>query len=222
MSNEIQARGPGVGRTCYFTIHSSSGQIWSTSGSTGAFESFVSGNWPDYAISMTEQGVSNFYAGNFPTAVPAGVYSIDMRQQLGGAAAQTDGGVAAGDYQWGGAAVVPLSNLTTSGQLASFMPVRLSKGIAVSGFYIYLKSAADHVTPLVSGIVSGQVSKNGGVGYSALQSGGMINEVGLGAYSVNFTSGDVNADTIMLIFTATGVSGGNSDPLALSILTQKA
>lgn len=219
--NEIQFRGPGPNRQCYSTIHNTSGLIWNTSGGTGAFEAFASGNWTDYAISVTEQGVSNFYMGNVPSAVPAGVLSLDARQQLGGSAAQTDPGVAAGDIQWNGSLVVPLSNLTTSGQLAGFMPVKLAKGIALSGFQIYLKSSADHVTPLVSGTVSGQVSKNAG-NFGPLQSGGMINEVGLGFYSVNFTSGDLNADTLGLLFTATGLSGiGTSDPLPLSIVTQK-
>lgn len=221
MANEVQFRGPGTGRTCYYTIHNTSGLVWNTSGSTGAYEAFASGNWASYSTSVTEQGVSNFYMGNIPTAVPAGVLSIDARQQLGGSPAQTDPGVAAGDIQWNGSLVVPLSNLTTSGQLAGFMPVKLARGIAVSGFSIYLKSSADHITPFVSGTVSGQISKNGGT-FGALQSGGMVNEVGLGFYAVNFTSGDLNAETIALLFTATGMSGvGTSDPLPLSILTQK-
>lgn len=221
MSNEVQFRGPGVGRQTYFTIHSRTGTVWSTSGGTGAYETFVSGNWASYAISAVEQGVSNFYAGSIPAAVPAGVLSIDAREQVTGAALQTDPGVAGGDLQWNGTATLPLSDLATSGQLAGFMPIRLTKGHAYSGFPIYLKSSADHVTPLVSGICSGQVSKNGVAGYTALQSGVFV-ELGLGAYAVNLTSGDTNADSLMFIFTATGVSGGTSDPLPIGILTQKA
>lgn len=220
MANEVQFRGPGAGAQCYFTIHNqTSGMIWNTSGGTGAYEGFNSGNWSVYAISASEQGLSNFFVGNIPAAVPAGVLSIDVRQSVTGGELQTDPGVAAGDIQWNGSTVVPLSNLATSGQLASFMPVQLARGQAVSGFPLYFKSSLDHVTPLVSGVCSGSVSKNGGL-FGPLQSG-IFNEIGLGAYTVGLTSGDVNAESLMFLFTATNVSGPVSDPLPIAILTMK-
>ena len=219
MSNEIQTRGPRAAATLYFTVHNRTGSVWSTSGGTGTFESFTSGNWTDYAISMVEQGVSNFYAGTFPSAITPGIYSIDARQQLGGSAAQTDPGVAAGDYQWNGTVTLPLSDLATSGQVGQGFPMRLARGVAVSGFPLYLKSAADHITPFTSGVVSGQISRDGG-SFGALQSG-TFTEVGLGFYRINLTSGDLLATTVSLLFTANGISGGTSDPLPIGIVLQR-
>ncbi len=219
MANEVQARGPGTGRTMYYTMHNRTGSIWSTSGGTGGFVSFVSGDWTDYAISMTEQGVSNFYLGSIPAATPAGILSIDARQQLTGGALQTDPGVAAGDLQWNGTVTLPLSDLATSGQVGQFAPIRIAKGVAISGFNFFLRSSADHVTPFVSGQVSGQVSKNGGA-FGPLQSG-VFSEIGLGFYSVNLTSGDLYADTLAFVFSAINLSGGIADSLPLSIIPQR-
>src|SRR3990167_3472290 len=115
MANEVQYRGP-RGLTSYFVIaNQTSGFFWSTSGGTGGLAAFLSGAWPEYAISTTEQGTCGIYLGNFPSAAPAGVYSIYARQQLAGTAAQTDSSMAEGDLQWNGSVVVPLSILSTSG-----------------------------------------------------------------------------------------------------------
>ena len=112
--------------------------------------------------------------------------------------------------------MIPLSSLTSSGSLAA---IRITRGKMVQNFPLYMKSATDHVTPMTSGVVSGQISKDGGA-FGPLQSGAFT-ERGLGFYSLQaLTSGDLAANTIALLFTATGVSGGVSDPLAMSILTQ--
>ena len=175
--------------------------------------------YTDFAISATEQGSSNFYAASFPAAVPAGVYNLDAHQQTGGSAAQTDPRVAAGEEQWNGTALFPLSDLATSGQIGQIGPIRLARGTMVQNFPIYLKSAADHITPFTSGVVSGQISRDGGA-FGVLQSG-TITEVGLGSYKINLTSGDLNANTVMLVFTANGISGGTSDPLPIAAVLQR-
>ncbi len=213
--------GPGSSRTIYTVIRSRTATVWSTtaSGGTGAFETFTSGNWADYGISCVEQGVNNFYVGNFPSAIPAGVYELSAHQQMGGSAAQTDPRVAMGQEQWTGTALFPLSDLATSGQLGQLGPIRLAQGVAVSGFPIYLKSAADHVTPFTSGTISGQISKDGG-SFGAFQSG-TISETGLGFYRLNLTSGDLNAVTVAMLFTGAGISGGACDPLPLAAVLQK-
>lgn len=221
MANEISLRYQ-TGRTLYFTVHNeTSGFIWNLSGGTGgAFEAFVSGNWANYAISLAEQGVSAYYTGNFPSTIQPGVYAIDARQQAGATAAQTDTGVAAGDFNWNGSAVAPLSDAATSGQLGQFVPMRLARDQMIQNFMIYLKSSSDHLTAFVSGTVSGQISKDGGV-FGPLQSGAFT-ETGLGFYALQaLTSGDLHCNTCALVFTATNPNGGTSDPLPMAFTLQR-
>ncbi len=176
--------------------------------------------WTDQAVAAVEQGNTNIFLANVPAALPAGFYDIDARNQIGGSPAITDPGVAQGDLQWGGSEIVPLSSLATSGQVATIGPIKLARGVQVTNFNIYLKSAADHITPFTSGVVSGQISRDGGL-LGPLQSGA-ISEIGQGFYSLQaLTSGDLLANTAALLFTAVGVSGGVSDPLPMSLVLQK-
>lgn len=218
MAGEIKFCGPGTGASCYFTIRGSGQAIWSTSGGTGGWESFTSGNYNSYGISATEQGVSNVFVGSFPAAVPAGVYDIVAQRQVGGSFDQMDPRIAQGVEQWNGLKTVPLSDLVTSGQLSLGLPVKLARGQMVQNFGIYLKSAADHVTPFTSGVVSGQIAQGTG-SFGPLQSGAFT-ERGLGFYSVTLTSGDLNTSVARLLFTANGISGGQSDPLPMTFVLQ--
>lgn len=219
MAAEIQAPGPGTGRTLYSVIRNRIGQIWNTSGGTGAFESYNNTFYTDYAISLSEQGGNNYYVGTFPPAIVPGLYNISAHQQLGGSPAQTDPRVATGTEQWNGSVLLPLSDLATSGQLGQIAPIRLARGVAVSGFPFKLVSSADHVTNFVSGVVSGQISRDGG-SFGALQSGAFT-EIGLGWYRTNLTSGDLLANQVALIFTAVGISGGSADQRDFALLLQR-
>ena len=194
------------------------GQIWNTSGA-GAFETYSSGNYAQYVLSATEQAASAYYTATFPTAIVAGIYSVVAKERVGGSEVQGDPTAAAGSEQWNGSVLLPLSDVATSGQVGQFAPMRLARGIAVSGFPFYMRQASDHVTPFTSGVVSGQVSRDGG-SFGALQSG-TITENGLGCYRSNLTSGDVLATTLSLHFTGTGISGGNADPCPIAIILQR-
>lgn len=218
MAGEIQASVGVSGGTMYVLIRDRIGRVWNTS--SQSMENYQTANYANYTVSATEQGsASAYYVATFPAAIPPGVYSITMHQQQGGSPAETDRRVAMNDYQWGGSATLPLSDLVTSGQLSQIGPIRIAKGVMIQNFPIYLKSSADHVTPFTSGVVSGQISRDGGA-FGALQSGGVL-EVGLGWYKVPLTSGDLNANTVALLFTANGISGGSSDPLPLGVVTQR-
>lgn len=209
-----------TGKTAYFLVRNRTSQIWSTSGGTGAFENYSTANYANYSISASEQGTASaYYTATMPAAVPAGTYGSVLKQQIAGSVAETDPTVAAGNVEWNGTALTPLSDVATSGQIGQIAPLRISRGVAVSGFPIYLVSAADHVSPFTSGVVSGQISRNGG-SFGPLQSG-TISETGLGVYRCNFTSGDLLADTIAVVFTATGISGGNADSRVMSMILQK-
>ena len=220
MSREIQVKFL-TGKTVYSTIRNqTSGALWNLSGGAGgAFENFVSGNWLGYSISLTEQGVSAVYMGNFPTAIGAGVYSLDAREQIGASPVQTDAGVATGDIHWNGTVNVPLSDLATSGQLGQIGPIRIFRGQMVQNFPFKMVSSADHVTPFTSGVVSGQISRDGGA-FGVLQSG-TVTETGLGWYRVNLTSGDLTATTVALSFSANGISGGTADARDMALVLQR-
>lgn len=207
--------------TAYFLIRNRIGQVWNTSGGTGAFENYQTTMYTSYAISATEQGsASAYYTGTFPAAIPPGVYAVTAKNQLGGSPAESDQTIAVGDYQWNGSQTLPMSDLATSGQVSQFAPIRLARGSMIRNFGIYLKSSADHVTPFTSGVVSGQISRDGG-SFGPLQSGAFT-EIGLGFYNLQaLTSGDLLGNTVNLLFTAAGISGGTSDPLPMSIVTQR-
>lgn len=219
MASELAADLNMTGATAYFLLRNRVSQIWNTSGGTGAFENFASGSYSNYAITATEQGISKFYTANMPTAVPAGTYPTVVKQQKGGSPVETDPTLGQANVEWNGTALTPLSDTATSGQLSNVGPVKIYRGEAISGFPLYLRSALDHVTPFTSGVVSGQISKDGGV-FGPLQSGN-VTEVGNGFYKINLTSGDLNCGTAALYFTANGISGGTSDPLPFSLVLQR-
>lgn len=220
MSGEIQTSFR-TGTTVYALIRNRIGQIWNTSGGTGAFETYTTAVYTSFAITMTEQGsASAFYAGTFPSAITPGVFSLTAKNQLGGSAAESDPTVAVGDLQWNGTVTFPLSDVATSGQLGQLSPIRLARGTMIRNFPIYMVSAVDHVTPLTSGILSGQIARDGG-SFGPFQSGAFT-ETGLGFYNLQaITSGDALADTAKMLFSAVGISGGNADPRPITFLFQR-
>ncbi len=96
------------GQTIYALALNSAGQAWNIS--SGAFEAPTAADWPNYAISMTEQTAGNLtgiYAGSFPTGITtAGVYNILFREQAGGSpsAGDTNNGMLGGQFFWTGSA----------------------------------------------------------------------------------------------------------------------
>lgn len=218
MAGELKISFP-PNRTVYFMVLSSSGQVWRTD--TNVWEAYNTSNVSAYAVSAVQQGTaSSLYLGTFPTQIAAGVYDALAKQQVGGSVSEGDPTVGSEDgFSWTGSARVSLSDLATSGQVGQFSPIRLARSWQILNYPIYLKSAVDHVTPMTSGVVSGQISKDGGA-FGPLQSGAFT-EVGMGFFRTTLTSGDLAANTIALLFTAAGISGGTSDPLPQAYITQR-
>jgi hypothetical protein len=220
MAGEIQVPFQ-TGKTVYALIRDRNAKVWNTSGGVGAFESYLTANFSSYTISLTEQGTSAYFAGAWPSAIPAGVYNLVAKSQTGGSPAETDTTIAQGSEQWNGTALAPLSDTATSGQLGQGFPSRIARGTMVQNFPLYFKSAADHVSPFTSGVVSGQIQRDAGTTWNALQSG-TFTEVGQGFYFLQaLTSGDLLANTARLLFTATGVSGGAADPVPITLVLQR-
>jgi hypothetical protein len=223
MANEIQAAG-NHGDIAYAILRNVNAQVWSTSGASGgAFGTYLTPSYSAYPITLAEQGTASaYYTGSVPAAVPPGILNIEVKKQVSVSPAETDIRIALGTEYWDGSTLVSLSSLATSGQLSQFLPIRPAKGQMITNFPIYLKSSVDHITPFTSGALglSGQISKDGG-NFGPLQSG-TFTEVGQGVYNLQaLTSGDLNCNTATLRFSATGISGGQSDPLVMSILLQR-
>jgi hypothetical protein len=223
VSNEVGVDYTLTGQTLYFQVRDAqSGLVWNLL--SGAFEVYgsLSGNLNSYANSLTEQGTaSRHYRGNFPSNIRPGKFDVTAKVRPAAFYAETDTSVAVGDIQWAGSGgpVRALSDLTTSGQMAGFLPIKLTKGVSVSGWLFKLVSSSDHVSAVTSGTpISGQISQNGG-SFGSLQSGTLAAgyaEIGLGWYRLNtLTSGDLNADSVILRFQTAG-----SDPREMTIYTQ--
>lgn len=209
MSGEVQISYQ-TGQTLYFVTRDGQGRPWSTSGGTGGFDTYLTASFPQYAISMSEQGVAGaYYVGSFPVNIPAGDYSVVAKQQAGGSPLETDRTVGNANVHWDGSQMIPLSSLANSGVLSQIVPLRIARGTMVKPFPFKLVSDLDNKTPFTSGVVSGQISRDGGP-FGPLQSGAFT-ETGLGWYSLQaLTSGDLNANSCALVFTANGVSGGQA------------
>jgi hypothetical protein len=219
MANEIQFNYSSA-KTCYFLIRNSIGQVYNTS--SLAFESYTTANFNAgrYNNSVSEQGsASGYYTGTFPANIGPGTYAITAKQQLGGSIAETDPSIAAGNVEWNGAALAPLSDTATSGQVGQNTPMRIYRGQQLLNFPFKLVSSADHVTPFTSGVCSGQISRDGGA-FGALQSGAFT-EIGLGFYKTNLTSGDLLGNTIAITFSSVGISGGTADSRDMVLITQR-
>lgn len=155
-----------------------------------------------------------------PATITAGVYSVVAMSRLGGSPAETDTPIQSGDLQWNGSAAASISDTATSGQVALITPLKMARSYMITNFPIPLVSSADGVTPFTSGVVSGQISRDGG-SFGALQSGAFT-EVGLGWYKLSaLTSGDLAAGTVALHFTANGISGGSANPYKVALVLQR-
>lgn len=204
-------------KTVYVLIRNTVGQVYN--GST--FVTYATADYVGYAVSLTEQGTASaYYVGDFPT-VAAGRYNVVAKERVGSAADETDPTLGTETFDWNATVVYsPPTAGASSGQVSTIGPIRLARGTMVQNFPIYLRSATDHVTPFVSGVLSGQVARDGG-SFGVLQSGAFT-EIGQGFFNLQaLTSGDLLANTVKLLFTARGISGGNSDPLPMSFVLQR-
>lgn len=219
MANEIKLSYQS-GKTLYCILFNSTGQVWNTS--TSLFEAYLTANVLNYVVSLAGLGsASSFYTGNFPSAIPAGTYDIIAKQQIGGSPAESDPTIGSGDgFGWNGATRVGPSDLATSGQVGQIGPLRLARGTMIRNYPFKMVSSADHLSPFTSGVISGQISRDGAA-FGPLQSG-LFTEIGLGWYSVQaLTSGDLLANTAAVVFTGVGVSGGAADQRDFGFVLQR-
>jgi hypothetical protein len=102
MAGEIRAIGPS-GRTCYVHILNANGQRWNGS----EFETFAVANYEDYDVSVTEDGSTGIYKGDFPTSIAAGRYDIVLFIRSGATPANGDKAVGSQSLSWSGSSTTP-------------------------------------------------------------------------------------------------------------------
>lgn len=241
MAGDVQVAYPTSGVHLFFIIvpANSGGMAWQALTNVnvhpGSFENVASGAFfGTYGLPTTDSGGMSgyglYYAMEFPQGIPPGVYNIAVYDRtINGISGTTKMysvvAQAWGQIHWGGGGsgsrhVIGQSWILTSGMFANSLPVQISRSRMIENFPIYMRGNTDGITPFTSGIISGQIARDGGL-FSPLQSG-LITEKGNGFYNVMaLTSGDLNGNTIRLLFTGRGISGGGvARPLAYTFVTQ--
>ena len=122
MSKEIQciAATGATGTTALYArvIRATDGKVWNSNSSE--FEDYSTSSLTSgyYAITMTESGTaSKYYTGDFPSAIPIGLYSVLVKQKAGASCAEADTEIAAGTIEWTGTAVNNIANSDSNGRL---------------------------------------------------------------------------------------------------------
>lgn len=81
------------------------------------------------------------------------------------------------------------------------LPSGVPKNVARANFPFKMVDSTDHVTPETGATVTAQISKDGGAFASMTNS---VTEISGGWYEIDITQAEMNADVIVLKFTATG------------------
>jgi len=93
------------------------------------------------------------------------------------------------------------SDVTAIKNKTDALPSQYKKGVAYSNFSTFIVLSSDSKTPGTGLTVTGQIQKDGG-SFAALTNS--ITEIALGFYRVDLTAAEMTADTINLVFSATG------------------
>ena len=104
------------------------------------------------------------------------------------------------------------SNATKLDTLVADSPGRPAKGVALAGFPFLLVASSDHVTGKTGATVTATRSLDGAAFAATANS---ATEVGSGIYKIDLASTDLDADTVVLKFTAT-----DADTRYVTIVTQ--
>jgi len=81
------------------------------------------------------------------------------------------------------------------------LPSGIPKNVALSNFGFFMVDSADHITPKIGLAITAQISKDGG-GFAGAANAAA--EIANGVYKIDLTQAEMNADVIVLKFTAAG------------------
>lgn len=156
------------------------------------------------------------------TAIPGSPTAHSINERVKAIDALTEGS-GSGDL----AAILADTNelqgdLTNTGRLDTILdaikaktdnlPVTTKKNVALANFGFLMVDSTDHLTAKTGLTVTAQISKDGGS--FAGVTPGTVAEIGSGCYKVSLSQTEMNADVIILKFTATG-----ADQTTFTILT---
>ena len=195
MANELKTQFSS-GAAVYAVVLNAAGQAWRTDSSV--FESPTSGDWADYAVTMTEQSSTGIYEGSFPTAITtAGAYPVLFRQQSGSSPAATDqnNGMLGGLVYWTGAAeAFPLASSAANAANVGMNGVNLNANV--------LQIAGQTAS------AAGAVAFPGSIGTSTF-SGGNVNVTQIGGQAVSLDGNNyLKVDVADWGGTAVSLTGG--------------
>lgn len=174
-------------------------------GASGGLPTVDSANGVKVSVG-TGTGQINAASGKVPATVAAADVTGNLPSnviQFSGQAVVLDGnnypGVNVVDYK--GAAAVAFPTNFASLSITAGGRVSVQGGIlknTASTIPFVMTDSASHV-PVTGAVVTAMVSKDGGA-FAAI--GGSIAEIGNGCYAANLSSGDLNANAVVLRFTA--------------------
>lgn len=125
MANELNLDTGVTGQNPYVRLVSSVGTVWNGA----ALVVPSAANWTDCDIPMTEVATTGMYQANMP-AVPAGIYTAQVRLRQGVAPAVTDPVVGSGEIEWSGTAAVALAAVATA---VADLPTNAELAAALAG-----------------------------------------------------------------------------------------
>ncbi len=109
------------GNTLYALIwRKSDDKVYDVVAGSNTFEVYVEANIDNYDTVLTNQGdgvggFSNYYTADFPSDITAGVYRVQIYQQVGGSiSADDDIEIAQGEIYWDGTAEIDIFTLDTT------------------------------------------------------------------------------------------------------------
>jgi hypothetical protein len=107
MAGEVQAKYE-TGRSLYYHIRNRNSLIYNGS----SFEAYNSSNYLDYSLPLSEQGISGFYAADFPT-IDSGIYFLLGYEQSGNNPSEEDRNISGGSIHWDGTEEIGFSDTPT-------------------------------------------------------------------------------------------------------------
>lgn len=148
MASEIQLAYGVTGRTLYAVVYDTTGRVWNGA----AFVAFNAPDWGTYAVTVTEQGASGYYTGDFPV-VTGGAYNVAVRDRSGGSPAVGDPVAGSGQVYWTGTAVQSLAAVGVSSASITAIATAVWAFVALTGFTVVqiLRGLASFVMGKASG-----------------------------------------------------------------------